>query len=251
MPARQRPSVVLRQRLGRGVGGEPVRRRPRPRSGSSRSRRSRRRSAIAAGRSRPAGSPIDQAHVAARRPAAVMLADRAEGGDDAGEHSGPSSSRRIRSACRRRRRARPRAHEARHGGERVDAERLRRRPAVAAHHGRRMEPGDPVHQIGAQQGRGQLRAALDQNRVSPASPSASSADGRSTPISEPPTSISAHAGSPARRARRAGSAPSRCSIQVGCSAAVATSCAVSGVRRWLSATMRTIGTARDTRAAGR
>ena len=45
--------------------------------------------------------------------------------------------------------------------------------------------------------------------------------------------------------RRAGSAPSRCSSQSGCSAAPRTSLLISGVRRWLSMTMRTKGALRN------
>ena len=57
----------------------------------------------------------------------------------------------------------PGPHETRHGGEAVGAEGLRRRPAVAAHHRRGMEPGDAVHQVGAQQGGGDLGAAFHQH----------------------------------------------------------------------------------------
>ena len=57
--------------------------------------------------------------------------------------------------------------EARHGVEALDAERLHRGPAVAAHHGGRMEPGDAVHQVGAQQRGGKLCAALHQHPGDP------------------------------------------------------------------------------------
>ena len=56
------------------------------------------------------------------------------------------------------------AHETRHVRKPLDAERLRRRPAVAAHDGRGVEPGDAIHQVGAQQRGGNLAAALDQQR---------------------------------------------------------------------------------------
>ena len=49
------------------------------------------------------------------------------------------------------------------GVQALDAERLHRWPAIAAHHRGRMEPGDAVHQVGAQQRCGDLRAALDQH----------------------------------------------------------------------------------------
>ncbi len=53
--------------------------------------------------------------------------------------------------------------KARHLVKCLGSEGLHRRPAVAAHDGRRMEPGDAVHQIGAQQGGGKLAAAFDQH----------------------------------------------------------------------------------------
>ena len=73
------------------------------------------------------------------------------------------TSSRIRSACRRR--AALRAAREKRGicVQPLDAERLHRRPAVAAHHRRGMEPGDAVHQVGAQQRRGELCAALHQH----------------------------------------------------------------------------------------
>ena len=110
------------------------------------------------------GAAIDQPHVRAVAEGRDG-ADGAECGDDAGEHSGRSllnsvsmSSPRGVSAMR---------VEARHGVKLLDAERLHRGPAVAAHHRGRMEPGDAIHQIGAQQRRGELGAALHQHPGQP------------------------------------------------------------------------------------
>ena len=113
-----------------------------------------------------------------------------------------------------------------------------------------MEPGDPVDQIGPQQGGGELSAALDQHP-------GHARLGRA-PASHPPDRRRRGArhrrsarrpslaeGTPAVRDRRLrGSA-----IQVGTSRAVATRLRSSGVRRWLSATTRTAGRGAEARDA--
>ena len=133
--------------------------------------------------------------------------------------------------------------EARHGVKLLDAESLHRGPAVAAHDGRRMEPGNAVDQVGAQQRGGELPAAFDQHRVSPAWPSAA-APPPDRPRRRRRRPRSAWRRGRRRRAGARGSVPSRIRIQVGVSAAVATRRAVSGVRRWLSAMTRTSGLGR-------
>ena len=50
--------------------------------------------------------------------------------------------------------------EARHRVQSLDAEGLHGGPAIPAHDRRRMEPGDAVHQVGAQQRRGELARRL-------------------------------------------------------------------------------------------
>ena len=56
-----------------------------------------------------------------------------------------------------------RADETRHQLQTLHAERLDGRPAIRAHHRGRVEPGDAIHQIGSQQRRGDLGAALHQD----------------------------------------------------------------------------------------
>ena len=81
-----------------------------------------------------------------------------EPGDDAGEHQA------LRNSVSQSSPAGEAAWRTKRGmsASRCDAERLRGGPAVAAHDGGGMEPGDAIHQVGAQQRGGDLAAAFDQ-----------------------------------------------------------------------------------------
>ena len=116
----------------------------------------------------------------------------------------------------------------------------RRRPSPRGHGTRRSGPPDRL----AAGRRPAARRPRPEPRSAPPRPARAAPTRRSTPISEPPTSISADAGglqgAQRGRDRRLRDAATRSGARPR-SRPVARS---GGVRRWLSATMRTIGTAR-------
>ncbi len=153
----------MRQRLGRGIDREPVRVRTPPPSGSSRNRRSRRRARPADRPGIPPGVAITRRMSLCRSPIGSMARTVPRAVTDSGEHSilpFEFAQHVVTDGGN----AMP--LEARHHGKFFDPESLHRRPAVAAHDGGGMKPGDPVDQIGPQQGGGDLAAAL---RPAPAS----------------------------------------------------------------------------------
>ncbi len=149
--------------------------RPRPRSGSSRRRRSRRRPGCC-----PRPAKASRSRAACRRPApsGVEAADRADRGDDAGEHVRPSRTSVSMSAPSARISV---ADEPRHRRRATRPERRRRRPPVAAHdrraHGTRRS------------GPRARRAARRRRSARPPPPAAASARPRPARPAPPPRSM--------------------------------------------------------------
>ena len=226
--------VGLRQRLGRGLtanqsGAELDRGEAAAGAGDRGAERDR----------SPRSSPARRCSACRVRRRAADFAHGADIGDDAGEHSAAPCSALSSTSSPSGSIEQARGISA-HVASFSTPKACDRRRAVAAHHHRRMEPGDPVDQprLAATRRRAprRLRPARASNRACPARRKRPSDRSRPSPR---PAPRSARRRSRARPGsaphRRRGDGRSRSAL----ACASATSFAVSGVRRLPSITMRT------------